>query len=298
MQKQEGLVDTDELLAFDTVATKRSFSLAAAEIGCSQSTISQRIARLEKRLNRILIRRTTRTMSLTPEGEAMLIYARSILAIDEDARMRLSHPSVKGVLKVGIEDEFARTKLPLVLGIFRSQFPNFGLRFVTGRNEHLRDVLREHEVDLVLGKSHANGMSQVLWEEQLEWFGRPIGQSKPSDPVPLITYLGQSITRDIVETALLAARRTWVVVAECSNLLGVIAAAEAGMGVMAIGRSFRASSFAQTAEGMKTPEGMNLPALGTLGYVLEGGLVESNPAAGAFRGVLGAAARQLASGKV
>ena len=186
--------------AFDAVATKRSFSLAAVEVGASQSTVSQRIARLEKRLNRRLVSRTTRKVSLTPDGEAMLIYARSILALSNEARSLLARPGLKGILKVGIEDEFARTRLPEVLGIFRAQFPDFGLKFITGRNEHLHDVLRSHEVDVILGKRHGDSDGVALWQEQLVWVGHRSLQLKPSDPVPLVSYIKPSLTRALAES--------------------------------------------------------------------------------------------------
>lgn len=288
MQEQGGLVDIDELQAFDVVATRRSFSQAAAEIGCSQSTISQRIARLEKRVNRRLVGRTTRQVTLTPDGEAMLIYARSILAISEEARLRLARPGLKGILKVGIEDEFATTQLPQVLAIFRAQFPEFGLKFITGRNEHLRDVLRSNEVDFILGKSQGTGGGTPLWREQLVWIGHPSLQLDPKSPVPLISYSKPSLTRNITEAALLATRRHWIEVAECSSLLGKLAAVRSGLGVMAIGRSFHRTILNEV------PKEAGLPPLGALDYVLEGA-VEADTAAGAFRTVLGEVAKRSAT---
>lgn len=285
MQERGDLIDTDELRAFDAVATKRSFSLTAAALGCSQSTVSQRIARLEKRLNRTLVRRTTRKVELTPDGEAMLIYARSILSISEEVRMRLTQPGLKGILKVGIEDEFARTRVPEVLGIFRRQFPEFGLKFITGRNEHLREALRMSDVDVILGKSITNP-DEALWQEQLVWVAHPSLELRPSDPVPLISYLKPSLTRILAEDALQTSRRSWVNVAECSNLLGVLAAARSGIGVIAIGQSFKKSTL------QEVPAEAGLPPLGRLAYVVEGKADHS--AAAAFRAVLSEVAKRSA----
>ncbi|MFG1478694.1 LysR family transcriptional regulator [Xanthobacter sp. V4C-4] len=292
MAGQDGLIDTDELRAFDAVATSRSFSRAAATLGCSQSAISQRIARLEKRIGRRIIRRTTRRVELTADGEAMLIYARSILALTEDARQVLARPALQGLLKVGIEDEFATTRLPLALSIFRQEFPNFGMKFVTGRNEHLHDALRAEEVDLILGKGHQDDRGDVLWHEHLAWVGHPGTQVAPGAPLKLITYTAPSITRAIVETALTAARRDWTIVVEGSNLLGLLAAAEAGLGVMAIGRSFRTPGIAALAADA------GLPSLGTLSYVLEGHSGPAGAAGDAFCAVLRSAAQQVARPEV
>jgi DNA-binding transcriptional LysR family regulator len=61
--------------------------------------------------------------------------------------------------------------------------------------------------------------------------------SRPTLPA-LIAYLRPSETRDVIEAALLEARRTWTVVAESDNLLGLLAAAEAGLGMIALGQNF------------------------------------------------------------
>lgn len=283
------LIDTDELKAFDAVASSRSFSRAAEQLGCSQSAISQRVARIEKRIGRRIIRRTTRRVELTADGEAMLIYARSILGLAADAREQLARPGMRGILKVGIEDEFATTRLPLALSIFRSEFPDFAMKFVTGRNEHLHDALRAEEVDLVLGKSHMDDRGEVLWHEHLVWVGRARERIAADEPLRFITYTSPSITRTIAEAALRAAGRDWTPVVEGSNLLGLLAAAEAGLGVMAIGRSFRTPGIATL------PQDAGLPPLGTLSYVLEGQADASNEAVGAFCSVLRNAARQVAS---
>lgn len=289
MREPGNLIDTDELRAFDAVATKRSFSLAAVDVGASQSTVSQRIARLEKRLNRRLVSRTTRKVSLTPDGEAMLIYARSILALSNEARSLLARPGLKGILKVGIEDEFARTRLPEVLGIFRAQFPDFGLKFITGRNEHLHDVLRSHEVDVILGKRHGDSDGVALWQEQLVWVGHRSLQLKPSDPVPLVSYIKPSLTRALAESALQSGRRSWIDVGECSNLLGVLAAVRSGLGVMAIGQSFKKTTLEPI------PPEAGLPQLGKLTYVVECNAPDLNSAASAFRAILSEAAKQSTS---
>lgn len=278
------LVDADELRAFDAVATKRSFSLAAAELGCSQSTISQRVARLERRLHCILIRRSTRKVELTADGEAMLIYARSILSISHEVRMRLAQPGLKGILKVGIEDEFPWIRVPEVLGIFRRQFPEFGLKCITGRNEHLRDALRTHDIDIILGKSLTSPDSAALWQEQLVWVGHPSLELGASDPVPLISYLEPSLTRSFVEGALQAHRRSWVNVAECSNLHGVLAAARSGIGVAVVGQSFRKSVL------QEVPAAAALPPLGQVAYVIEG--APDHSAAVAFRVVVSEVAKR------
>ena len=287
--ERNGIVDTEQLRAFEAVAETSSFTRAAHRLGTAQSSVSQQIARLEKRSGRMLVRRTTRRVDLTSAGDAMLVYARSILAMADDARRQLGTPPIEGVLRVGIADEFATTKLSKALGIFRTQHPKFEMRFLTGRNDYLFDALEADDVDIILGKCHSGRQKgELLWREPLVWIGEPWVLETAARVVPLVTYLRPSETRDTVEAALLAARRPWVVVAQCANLLGLLAAVEAGFGVMALGRNFIPSGF------VEVPSEAGLPPLGTLDYVIDRRPQCSDPAVDAFADVLRGVARQLA----
>jgi DNA-binding transcriptional LysR family regulator len=62
----------NDLLAFRAVARERSFTKAAAQLGVSQSALSQTIRQLEERLGLRLLTRTTRSVSPTEAGARLL----------------------------------------------------------------------------------------------------------------------------------------------------------------------------------------------------------------------------------
>ena len=64
--------DLGELSAFTMVAEERSFTRAAARLGVSQSALSHSMRGLEKRLGLQLLARTTRSVSPTAAGAALL----------------------------------------------------------------------------------------------------------------------------------------------------------------------------------------------------------------------------------
>ncbi|MCB2136966.1 MAG: LysR family transcriptional regulator [Rhodobacteraceae bacterium] len=80
--------------AFETAARRGSFTAAAAEIGLTQSAISQRIAHLERRLGTRLFIRQARRIQLTTEGEAWLPHVQVALA-----RLRDSSEALFGLGK-------------------------------------------------------------------------------------------------------------------------------------------------------------------------------------------------------
>lgn len=73
------MLDDFRLRTFAAVASQGSFTLAARELGVSQPAVSQNISELEKELGCSLLKRSRDGVSLTPEGERLLGYARQIL---------------------------------------------------------------------------------------------------------------------------------------------------------------------------------------------------------------------------
>src|SRR6202043_2611130 len=73
--------DLNDLAAFAAVAEHRSFTRAAARLGMSPSALSHSMRALESRLGVRLLSRTTRSVSTTEAGEALLRSLRP--ALDE-----------------------------------------------------------------------------------------------------------------------------------------------------------------------------------------------------------------------
>ncbi|ASF08139.1 putative LysR family transcriptional regulator [Nocardia brasiliensis NBRC 14402] len=71
---------TDDVTFFDIVARSRSLTEAAREFGISVSSVSKRLAQMEARLGVVLVQRSTRRLTLTPEGERYAAGAAVIAA--------------------------------------------------------------------------------------------------------------------------------------------------------------------------------------------------------------------------
>ncbi|TGV74207.1 LysR family transcriptional regulator, partial [Mesorhizobium sp. M00.F.Ca.ET.158.01.1.1] len=64
-------MDLNALSVFALVAEERSFRAAADRLGVTRSAVSQTIRRLEETIGIALVRRTTRSVSLTEAGERL-----------------------------------------------------------------------------------------------------------------------------------------------------------------------------------------------------------------------------------
>ncbi|MEO5687678.1 MAG: LysR family transcriptional regulator [Burkholderiaceae bacterium] len=121
--------DADDLLLFARVAESGSFSRAAERVQLPKSTVSRRIAALEKRLGERLLQRTTRKLVITDFGQGVLDHARA-LSDEVDAALafalsRQARPS--GRLRVSMPGDFASTALEQPLAGFIRDFPEVAL---------------------------------------------------------------------------------------------------------------------------------------------------------------------------
>ena len=73
------MLDPVALQSFLAVARVHSFSEAARGLGLGQPAVSQHVRRLEQQVRRRLFVRDTHSVRLTPDGEAMVTFAQSIL---------------------------------------------------------------------------------------------------------------------------------------------------------------------------------------------------------------------------
>lgn len=125
------------------VAEARSFTLAAGQLGISQSGLSRAIGRLESALGVPLLHRNTRNVSLTPDGRQFVEHCAPLLSGLEDAERRLGdRPSTpSGVLKLTAPSMFGRKVLVPLAGQLMAAHPQ--LQFELVLNDRLVDLVEE-----------------------------------------------------------------------------------------------------------------------------------------------------------
>jgi DNA-binding transcriptional LysR family regulator len=134
---------------FITVVKAGSFTAAAAQFGITKSAVAKSVAQLEGRLGVKLLHRTTRRLSLTPDGQAYLEQAEAALDLlrsaEDVARSKAS--TVRGVLRVDMPVAFGRRiAMPILSDILRAH-PD--LRLEASFSDRIIDPV-EDGVDLCL----------------------------------------------------------------------------------------------------------------------------------------------------
>ncbi|ULR32611.1 LysR family transcriptional regulator [Dickeya fangzhongdai] len=142
------------ITAFVTTAQQGSFTAAAERLGLTKSAVGKSVSRLEDRLGLKLFQRSTRRLSLTPDGERFLISCQSAIDTLEQAEAELTSHICRpaGRLRVDLPAAFGRQRiLPLLLKITRS-YPELALtvtfseRFVDPIEEGIDLLIRIGEL--------------------------------------------------------------------------------------------------------------------------------------------------------
>lgn len=119
----------DDLALFARVVDEGSFSRAAERLGLPKSTLSRRITALEAQLGERLLLRTTRKLSVTDFGHAVLLHAHQV-TVEVDATLALAqHRQVEpsGRLRVSMPSDFATGILAQLLADFVHAYPAISL---------------------------------------------------------------------------------------------------------------------------------------------------------------------------
>lgn len=116
-------LDTDLLRTFAVAVEAGNFGRAAALVGRTASAVSLQIDRLEELAGQKLFRRDGRSFALTSAGEQLLLYARRILAINDEAVSTLQIACKAETVRLGLPEDVACFWLPRVLKRFAAEMP-------------------------------------------------------------------------------------------------------------------------------------------------------------------------------
>src|SRR6266849_1603750 len=215
-------VQMGHLRCFLAVAEQRHFTRAARELGLAQPSVSSQVRRLESELGSELFHRMKGNVTLTPAGEALLPFARRILA-DVDAassELRESATQVRGRLSIGATPSLAATLVPPVLARFHAVYPAVDLALREAGSGDLVAALEEGALDValvILPVRHDVLETQPLLREELVLAlarTHPLAKRRTISvadlrDVPLVMFREGYDLRNATDAASRALRRSW-----------------------------------------------------------------------------------------
>ncbi|MGF6295255.1 LysR substrate-binding domain-containing protein [Paraburkholderia youngii] len=178
---------TDELLVFVTVIDSGSITAAAEKLGQTVSGVSRALTRLEQKLDTALVRRTTRRLHLTEEGDAFLRRARAILDALEEAEESVARGRQRpsGRLRVDAASPFMLHCVAPHMTAFSALYPEIRLELTS--NERIVDLL-EQKVDIAIrigALQDSTLHARALGESRLRVLASPAYLAEHGEPSTL-----------------------------------------------------------------------------------------------------------------
>ena len=135
--------EMDDLAAFAVLIEAGSFTLAAQQLGCSKGQLSKRISLLETRFSVVLLQRTTRRLSLTAAGAALLPQAQALVVQVERARQALARlkDDMAGPVRMTVPVSLGETFFDGLLLEFSHKYPQVQIELDLSNN--YRDLSRD-----------------------------------------------------------------------------------------------------------------------------------------------------------
>ena len=257
------MFDSTLLKSFQAVAREASFTKAAEKLHLTQSAVSAHVRRLEEQVGKPLLTRNTRSVALTPEGEMLLGYARAIVRLNDEARIRICGVTRRAHLKIGASDDFMSSWLPDVLRDFQATRAGVTIEVCVANAGVLLVSMERGELDLVVGsRCQGDHTGQLLWREPLVWAYAKGALPDTVSPLSLALFPEPCPYRDAALAALAIAGREWRISLVSPSVGSLRAAAACAFAVTPLNRSLLTSQL------QALDQDAGLPALGDVEFMV------------------------------
>ncbi|MEO9516279.1 MAG: LysR family transcriptional regulator [Paracoccaceae bacterium] len=179
-------LDMTTLRSFVAVADSGGVTRAAGFLHLTQSAVSMQLKRLEELLAVDLFDRSGRSIALTAEGEQLLVFARRMLALNDEAVRRLTDQAYEGEITLGVPHDIVYPAIPRVLKQFHALFPRVKVHLVSSYTRALKADFAKGSCDMILTTEiETDSGGELLCVRPLSWIGAPGGAAWRQRPLKL-----------------------------------------------------------------------------------------------------------------
>lgn len=231
-------IDVALARAFVATAETGGMTQAARLLNLTQGAVSQQIKRLEELLQKSLFKRDHRQLSLTPEGERLLLHARRLIALNDEIWGLMSAPDFEGTVRLGVPRDIVRPFMPPLLRSFNDAWPKVRLDLVCKSSTTLLERLSAGTIDMALTTEiDTPANAERLFTDELVWLGCGGGRAYNEKPLPVAITDGTCTFRAAMMTALEKSGRDWRVIGPVGTQDALLATVEADLAVTSLLRS-------------------------------------------------------------
>ena len=230
-------LDPELLQTLVAIADSGSFVTAAKNVHRTQSAVSMQMKRLEEIVEQPLFEKHGRRSVLTTHGQNLLLYARRILSLQQEALAVFHSPEIQGEVRLGVCDDYVMSFMPAIFTGFAKAFPKVHIRLDSQPSTKLIENTQAGELDFSLVNIVDDKLTyEKLTNEPLVWVTSPNHDTHETSPLPL-TIENNCLWGRWAQKALDEDHRVYRVGYSTFNIAGIVAIVEAGLAVSVMSRS-------------------------------------------------------------
>jgi DNA-binding transcriptional LysR family regulator len=231
-------LDLDALRAFVKGIELGSYQLAAQHLCRSPAAISAQLKKLEQQTGCQLLRKQGRLLELTPSGELLFSHAKNMLVINDTVLLKLHQTQASGVIRFGLQEDFAEGTLQQLIAQFMLQHPNVQFQIQVDRNVNLIEKVQRQELDLaliwqqepVIKNFYAlNNNVETKWLFCSHAHLQQVIDTRAS--IPLVVLQQPCVLRQMAIESLEQSGLAWHIAYECNSVQALWPAVRAGIGI-------------------------------------------------------------------
>ena len=219
------------------IADTGSFVAAARAVHRTQSAISMQMKRLEEIVGQPLFEKQGRRAALTPQGQNLLLYARRIIGLQDEAMAAFRDPEIQGDVRVGVCDDYVMRLMPPILAAYAERYPGVHIRLDAQSSVQLVEATLRGELDFSLvNVVQGDTEHEKLVSEPLVWVASARHLVHEREPLPLAIE-SDCLWGKWAQRALDHAGLHYRLAYSTFSFGGIVAIVEAGLAVGVMSRS-------------------------------------------------------------
>jgi DNA-binding transcriptional LysR family regulator len=235
-------------------------------VGRTQAALSQQVKRLEIEVQQTLMIRSGRGITLTAQGERLLLHAQKILRAHDEAVGELLGLTLSGDLRVGCPDDYAHAFLPSLLRGYSDLHPQVLVEVICAPTPRLLEKIKGQMLDIaIVSEPDSPQRDQFLRREQFVWVGMKGSDAYDRDPVQLALSDPDTLDYQAATSRLERIGRNYRIAYASGSIAGLIAVVRSGQAIAVLTQS------AVPSDLQILPPSSGLPKLPTIGITVKTG---------------------------
>ncbi|MBO1511506.1 LysR family transcriptional regulator [Metabacillus bambusae] len=196
-------MDDRDWLILHTLYNDKSITKAGQSLFLAQPTLTKRLKQIETEFGVKIVDRGIKGVQFTPEGEYLAKRANEMLQILRETKEDIENfnQNVSGTLRLGVSNYISKYKLPILLKLFKDQYPDVEFQVDTGFSKDIFNLVYNQttHIGFVRGDYSWPDQKLLLFEERLCIASTNKIELEELPNLPRIDYRTDQLYKQLVE---------------------------------------------------------------------------------------------------